>query len=122
MPEASDAVPTQIRHPFFLTANCSSRPVVTLPEPDGDTNAVPQPELPSPASTNVFNPALETTVEAVMRISATGPVPVESDVDIVGLVRGIGSQRRLNPNEVPMSAPLPPRDIQHRRGCIVPRT
>ena len=53
LPEASDAVPTQIRHTFFPTANSSSRPVVLLAEPDGETNAVPQPELPSPASTNV---------------------------------------------------------------------
>ena len=58
MPEASDAVPTPIRHTFFTTANSSSRPVVRLAEPDGETNAVPQPELPSPASTNVFKLSL----------------------------------------------------------------
>ena len=56
-----------------------------------------------------------------MRLAATGPAPVENDIDLAGLVGGIGSQRRLNPNEVPMSARLPPRDLQHRRGCIIPR-
>ena len=89
MPEASDVVPTPIRHTFFTTANSSSRPVVLLAEPDGKNNAVPQPELPSPASTNVFNPALESTVEAIMRLAATGPAPVENDIDLAGLVGGI---------------------------------
>ena len=76
-----------------------------LAEPGGEINAVPQPELPSPASTNVFNNAFEIAVEVIMRLAATGPAPVETNIDLAGLVGGIGSQRRLNPNNVPMSAP-----------------
>ena len=101
-------------------------PVVQLAEPDGETDTTPdsdaviKPELPSPAATRIFNPGLETTVESVMRISATSPVPIENDIDNAGLVGGIGSQRRPKPNDMRMSAPLPLRDIQHTRGCIIP--
>ena len=128
MPEASDAVPVPVRHTFFHTAISSSRPLVQLAEPDGETDAtpdpdaVPQPELPSPAATRVFNLGLETTVEFIMRLSTTGPAPVENDIDDAGLVGGIGSQRRPKPNEMSMIAPLPPRDLQHRRGCIIPHS
>ena len=61
MPEASDAVPVPARQTFFLTAISSSRAVVQLAEFDGETDAtpdpdaVPQPELPSPAATLVLN-------------------------------------------------------------------
>ena len=113
MPEASDAVPVPVRHTFFTTAISSSRPVVQLAEPDGETDATPDPD---------FNIGLETTVEFIMRISTTGPVPVENDIDDAGLVGGIGSQRRPKPNEMSMSAPLPLRDLQHGRGCIIPHS
>ena len=99
-----------------------------LAEPDGeidatpDPDAVPQPELPSPAATIVFTIGLETTVESIMRLSTTGPASIEIDIDDAGLVGGIGSQRRPTPNEMSMSAPLPPHDLQHRRGCIIPHT
>ena len=72
MPEASDAVLVPVKHTFFHTAISSSRPIVQLAEPDGETDAtpdpdaVPQPELPSPAATRVFNFGLETTVECIM--------------------------------------------------------
>ena len=54
-------------------------------------------------------------VESIMRLSVIGPAPIKNDIDEVGLLGGIGSQRRPKYNEMPIRAPLPPRDHQNKR-------
>ena len=54
-------------------------------------------------------------IESIMRLSVSGPAPIKNDIDEDGLIGGIGSQRRPKYNEMPISAPLPPRDHQNKR-------
>ena len=102
MPEASSAVPVQVRQTFFSTVPSSLlRSTVQHVRPDDSTPALDA--APQPAVTSIFNPGLETMIEFIMRLSVTGPAPIKNDIDEDGLIGGIGSQRRPKYNEITTS-------------------
>ena len=67
MLEASDSAPVQPLQTFFHTVEATSL---------SSTN----PTSPSTV-TNVFNPGLENTVEALMRIAVAGAAPLNTDAE-----------------------------------------
>ena len=58
---------------------------------------------------------METLVEALLRLAVSGAAPIKNDIDEYGDIGGIGLQRRPNYNEMPISAPIPPRDLLLQR-------
>ena len=72
MPETSDSVPRQPLQTFFHTVEVTSS---SSTEP-----------MPRPAVTYVFNPGLETTVEALRRLAVAGAAPQNTDVEDLGPV------------------------------------
>ena len=107
MLEASNAVLSQPRQTFFhtvqATSSCSSDPA------------------PQPAETSIFNTGLENFVESLMRLAVSGAAPVETDIDDYGLIGCIGLQRPGNSNEMPISAPIAPLDINQKRNIPAAR-
>ena len=60
-------------------------------------------------------------IESIMRLSMSGPAPIKNDIYEYGNIGGMGLQRRPKYNEMPISAPIPPRDHRNQREIPIAR-
>ena len=120
MPEASSAVPSPVRQTFFATVQASSSSFSVQHIQPADFTAAPEAAL-QPAVTSIFNPGLETLIESIMRLSVFGPAPIRNDIDEFGNIGGMGLQRRPRYNEMPISTPIPRRDLLNQREIPIAR-
>ena len=56
-----------------------------------------------------------------MRLSVFGPAPIRNDIDEFWNIGGMGLQRRPRYNEMPISAPIPLRDLLNQREIPIAR-